>query len=206
MPRTLTIDDSSAGDFEPCPAGVHDAIVWQVLDLGIQSGFYGSKHQIRLGFEVDCKRDDGKNFIVGNTYTYSLHAKATLRAHLEGMRGGPFTDGDAVDLSKVLGVKCQLTIQHKASEDGSRTYANIAAISAANKDQAFTGKLAPGVLCMPDVKAGDQDLISDFWADKMARGWKEMDMMERLAAEDAASAQAAKGKAPAELMDDEIPF
>lgn len=118
--------------FKPAPAGLHQAVCVDVVDMGILEVSYAGKtkrqHKVRVVWQIDQDMEDGKPFIVQKRYTLSLHEKANLRKDLESWRGRPFTDAEleGFDLEKLLGANCQLNIQHvqKAGE----TYANVISI------------------------------------------------------------------------------
>ena len=97
-------------------------------------GQYGVKHRVRIYWQIKEKMDSGKPFLVGKTYTLSLHKKSSLRPDLESWRGRPFTEVEAegFDLEKLLGANCQLNLMH-TSKDG-ETYTNVQAIVPAHKE------------------------------------------------------------------------
>ena len=131
---------TSAGDFEPVPAGTHIAVCDMVADLGVQpgSGMYPKpKRQVfirfeflneRINFEKDGKKMDGPA-VLGKTYTASMNEKANLRHDLESWRGQSFTDeqAEAFDVSAILGKPCMVSITHVTK--GTKIYANITSLS-----------------------------------------------------------------------------
>jgi hypothetical protein len=123
---------SEGGNFEPAPAGVHQAVCVDVIDKGILEVTYAGQtkkqHKIVLSWQIDETRDDGKPFLVSKRYTLSLNEKATLRKDLESWRGKAFTREDEMgfDVESVIGANCLLNIQHKTT--GERTYANVVSI------------------------------------------------------------------------------
>lgn len=125
----------SAGEsrsFTPAPAGLHQAVCVDIVDMGVLEVTYGGKtkkqRKIRLVWQIEETMEDGRPFIVQKRYTASLHEKATLRKELESWRGKPFTDEElaAFDMERLLGVNCQLNIQHAIK--GGETYANVVSI------------------------------------------------------------------------------
>jgi len=127
----------SGNEFELAPAGTHLAVCYRVIDLGTQKSTYNGKekeqHKILISWELaDEMMTDGKPFIIGQRYTWSMSEKATLRKHLESWRGAAFQDKDfagppnGFNIRNILGKGCILTIAHK--EEGDRTYANITGI------------------------------------------------------------------------------
>lgn len=126
---------ASAGSgtkFAPAPAGSHAAVCCDVVDLGIVETTYQGqtkrKHMVRLSWQIDEPRDDGKPFMVSKRYTLSLREKAGLRKDLESWRGRPFTEAELAkfDVEILLGVGCFLNVVHRTV--GTDTYANVAAI------------------------------------------------------------------------------
>jgi hypothetical protein len=122
--------------FEPPPAGSHMATCYSVIDLGTQEveweGQKKYQHKVRIGWELPHElMDDGRPYVVSQTYTFSMSDKAKLRHHLESWRGRPFAPTDfgpgGFDIRKLIGVGCMLNVLHEAKANG-RTYANVASI------------------------------------------------------------------------------
>jgi hypothetical protein len=88
-----------------------------------------SQHKVKIVWQIDEDRDDGKRFCVRKRYTLSLHEKSTLRKDLESWRGRPFTPAEleGFDLEVLLGVPCLLSVMHAIKPEGN-TWANVAAI------------------------------------------------------------------------------
>lgn len=132
--------------FEPAPAGVHQGVCVDVVDLGILDVTWQGKskqqHKINLAWQISETRHDGKPFLVVKRYTLSLNEKATLRRDLESWRGRAFTRDEEMgfDVESVIGANCLLNIQH--NEVGDKTYANVVSIM-------------PLVKGMPKMKAAD---------------------------------------------------
>ena len=127
----------SGGDFELAPAGTHLATCYRVIDIGTQKSTFNGKekeqHKILISWELaDEFMADGKPFMIGQRYTWSMSEKATLRKHLEGWRGKTFGDADfagppnGFNIRNILGKPCILTIAHK--QEGESTYANITGV------------------------------------------------------------------------------
>lgn len=117
-------------DFEPAPADVHNGVCVGVYDLGTHVGIYGAKRSVRLLFEIDAQRKDGKNFIVNRDFGFTISKKSTLRSVIEGWRGKPFTEAEekeGFDLAKLLGQPCAVQVIHKDVEG--TTFANIGSIT-----------------------------------------------------------------------------
>jgi len=115
--------------FTPAPAGTHNAVCVDVVDLGAVDTNFGRKDMLRLMFEIEEKMDDGYPYLVGQRYTASIHPKSNLHKNLATWRNKSFTEEelDNFDLEKLVGMPCQILVQHNQGSDGN-TYANIAAI------------------------------------------------------------------------------
>ena len=130
MPIVVSAGDSKT--FTPAPAGLHQAVCCDVVDMGILEVSYAGKtkkqHKVRLVWQLDEQTDELKPFIAQKRYTASLHEKANLRKDLESWRGRPFTDDElaSFDLEKLLGANAQLNIQHV--QRNGETYANVISI------------------------------------------------------------------------------
>lgn len=118
--------------FEPAPAGVHQGVCVDVIDLGILDVTWQGKskkqHKINVAWQIAETREDGKPFLVFKRYTLSLSEKATLRKDLESWRGRAFTRDEEMgfDVESVIGANCLLNIQH--NDVGDKTYANVVSI------------------------------------------------------------------------------
>jgi len=117
------------------PQGMHDAVNFMVVDIGTQfnPAFGTSSRKVLLGWEFPDHRiktdDSDRPMVSSKTFTLSLHEKATLRKTLESWRGTKFTQeqlAKGFDISKLLGVNCQIQILHE--EKNGKVYDNIANI------------------------------------------------------------------------------
>ena len=129
-------------DFEPAPEGTHVARCISVIDLGFQESEWQGQTKIMEkvyigfeipGFRVKWTKDDVEHEgpgLIGSLYTNSIFEKANLGSHLISWRGRAFTDKEkeGFDLFTILDVPCLISVVHKQSKDGSKTYANIGAI------------------------------------------------------------------------------
>ena len=128
----MAIFARAGGDFTPAPAGTHAAVCVDVVDLGmVTSEFAGIKktqHKIKIVWQIDETRDDGKPFDVSQRYTLSLHSKATLRRELESWRGRAFTEEELkeFDVETVIGAGAMLNVIHNFREG--KTYANVTGV------------------------------------------------------------------------------
>lgn len=131
---------ATGSGFTPAPAGQHAAVCVDVVDLGMVEVKWGeqkpkSQHKIRIIWQIDQDRDDGKPHEVSRRYTLSLHEKAALRKDLESWRGRAFTEAEleGFDVETVIGVPCLLSVIHAAREGGGQPYANISSIMKLHK-------------------------------------------------------------------------
>lgn len=168
MSLTLKQEDV---EFELAPQGVHVARCYQVVELGIiqqQNGPYAGKkqHRLRWAFELpNARMESGEPYSVSEQLTASLSSKARLYERLVSWRGKAFTQEEleGFNLKKVVGVPCMINVIHKKSNDGTKTYANIASIT----------PLPQGTQCPDPVNDAlfweygmDQNLLPD-WLQKM---------------------------------------
>ena len=141
----MFIQKSSGGtDYAPAPAGTHLGVCYRVLDLGTQRieymGEVKKQRKLLIAWELpEEPMEDGKPFSISKKYTLSFHEKSALRADLESWRGQPFTEKDfsgppnGFDLAKLLGAPALINVIHKPSKEGTKVFANIAAISRIKK-------------------------------------------------------------------------
>lgn len=117
-------------DFPTAPADVHNGVCVGVFDMGTHVGVYGAKRSVKLMFEINAQRNDGKNFVVTRDYGFTISKKSKLREMIEAWRGKPFTEkeeSEGFDLAKLLGQPCAVQVVHK--ESNGNTYANIGSIT-----------------------------------------------------------------------------
>jgi hypothetical protein len=137
---SLLASDKGKG-FEPCPAGVQQAVCVDLIDNGLIAQDYGGKrkevHKITLRWQIgDVSPLSGKRFTIQKRYTLSLNEKATLRKDLESWRGRPFTREELAgfDLELLLGANCQLAVVHSPGrKDPSQVFANVQTVMALGK-------------------------------------------------------------------------
>lgn len=131
MPFIVTAGESK--NYTPAPEGTHQAVCVDVIDQGLKPNAFKAgamQKKVDLAWQIDERRDDGKRFIVYKRYTASLNEKASLRHDLESWRGRPFTREEemAFDVESVIGANCLVNVQHKKSQDGTKTYANVVSV------------------------------------------------------------------------------
>ena len=129
----MPIMAKSGGSFELAPEGTHSAVCVDVVDLGDLTVVYGGKektqHKVKIVWQIDEARKDGKPFQVNKRYTCSLHEKANLRKDLESWRGRGFTDEECAgfDIEALVGVSCMLNLIHNKGSKGD-TFANVSGV------------------------------------------------------------------------------
>lgn len=119
-------------NFTPAPEGVHQAVCVDVVDLGIIAGFAGKmQHKIVIVWQIEELREDNSRFLLFKRYTLSLNEKATLRKDLEAWRGRAFTRDEEMgfDVESLIGANCMANVQHRQSQDGNKTYANVVSLT-----------------------------------------------------------------------------
>lgn len=147
-----TASNSGGEDFAPIPAGSALGICYACIDIGTppQHGNFPSRRTILLMFELPQIRGDfivdghPKNLarVISEKWTLSLAKKANLRKMLVSWRGREFTPAEEAgfEVGNVVGAMALLSLVHKKSADGSKTYTNIAGVM---KPMAGTAKMAP---------------------------------------------------------------
>jgi len=148
----ITAKSSDAKSFELIPPGTYIARCYSMVDLGTHDDeFQGRKkktHKVRITWELPTetrvfKPENGEQpFVISKEFTLSMAEKANLRGFLTSWRGKPFTAEEAMafDVTKLLGVPCQLSIIHEQGrKDPTRQYERISAIT----------PLMKGVVCPP---------------------------------------------------------
>jgi hypothetical protein len=125
----IFVSGNNSKEFTPAPAGTHQAVCVDVVDLGVEETQWGKKHKVRIKWQIDEDMESGKPFLVQKKYTASLHEKANLRHDLESWRGRAFTESELAqfDLENLIGANCLVNIIHKPGSKGG-TFANIASI------------------------------------------------------------------------------
>lgn len=131
-----TIPAEEGKEFAPHPKGPVLARCIHVIDLGEKvsewQGLTSLKRVLQFVFYTGVKKENGEPFLLtSKEFTNSMGDKANLRKFLEAWRGAAYTPEQVkkpIDLSRLVGQPCQLTIDHATSKKG-RLYATIASIS-----------------------------------------------------------------------------
>lgn len=110
--------------YENLTEGLHNVTITRIEDLGLVDTQFGTKDRARIFFTASDQKDKaGKAVDVAMTVTKSLHSKSQLGKLLVSLG---ISTGPEFDLNDIVGVKCQVVIQHKESEG--KTYANIVSV------------------------------------------------------------------------------
>lgn len=139
----LKVPEKSSGAFIPCPAGTHNAVCVDCVEIKDVERSYGGKtwkeDQVRFTFQVEkriseadvqaklkamagaapeqiesAKKLAGQRFGV-RTFgmKQSMHDKAGLRKFVQAWLGRDFKVGEELDPETLVGVPCFLTVVHK---------------------------------------------------------------------------------------------
>lgn len=214
--------EDKGGNFERCPAGMHLARCYRIVDLGTQKSEYMGQikylHKIMLGWEIHgmhdngtaIKMQDGRPFAIFKNYTLSWSEKANLRLDLQSWRGKPFTQEEMrkFDLKNVLGAFCMLNIIERPGKSDGKMYTNVDGVTpvpamikqnglpaAVNKNELFK-------IDEPDMEMFNG--FSDHLKAKIAASpeWQKLQSQTPAPAQ----SQSAPAKGSFDDMDDDIPF
>ncbi len=124
MSLIMTAPESS---YAPLPEGIYPAVCYMVADIGDQ---YSKKYdnwarKVVIGWEIDGEfkeTEDGEKEprTVHAFYKQSTHENSQIRKMLENWRNKKFTEEEvrAFDLTKIVGLGCQVQIRHYTKADG----------------------------------------------------------------------------------------
>jgi len=124
-------------DFRPHSEGTVGMQVLDVISMGYRVKNYpGTEPSIQpfVALVWGSGEVNGNNELitVHRYYKTSMHKKAALRLALEAMRGKTYSEPEARKaatdpefLSKLIGFPCLVTVEHKQSEDGDRTWGQV---------------------------------------------------------------------------------
>ena len=112
--------------YPPLPAGSYAAVCYAIACLGttFNPAFGNEQTKVLFMWEIpdETIEIDGelKPRAISETYTLSLHEKASLRKMLESWRGRAFTEEElqGFGLSAVLGKSCLLSTITKTKQNG----------------------------------------------------------------------------------------
>lgn len=148
----MKLQKPNSSSFETAPEGTSQAVVVDIVDLGMNKDFFNEGemiHQVRVAFQTEDETTEGKPFLVSTfPVKASLNSKSNLyKTIIKPLIGRDLTaeDYDAegdVDLDALLiGLNANVTIEHK--EKGEKTYANVVGVSPLTKGQLKAELLVP---------------------------------------------------------------
>ena len=174
---------STSVDYDPCPAGMHHAVCYRVIDLGTQKSEWQGQPKIQrkilvsweLPNELMAEYTDSNGevhpprpFTIHKKYTLSFHEKANLLKDLNSWRGRPFTEAelagppDGFYMQDIVGANCFLNVIHNTNDAGDKVYANIATVSPLAKGmERLAASNQPLFLDLGKFDQGAYDALSD---------------------------------------------
>ena len=145
----LVIKMSDGKERELLPEGNHDAIVYQLVELGTQPNNYGpDKRVLSIGWELPglppFEADDGTKKPKCYWQRYNLpdegkglHPKSNLRKMLVKWRSRDFTpeEMEGFELKTILGKPCIIRIEHEVSDTTGKLYQKLMSVRKWPKDK-----------------------------------------------------------------------
>jgi hypothetical protein len=124
----MAIIVSGESSFELHPEGQFRAVCVDVVEKRDVPTAWGPKTKVRLAWQTEEVRADGKPFLASSSFNASLAESSRLRPFLEAWRGKKFTPDElkAFDLENLIGVQAVIQVTH-TQRDG-KTYDNVTAI------------------------------------------------------------------------------
>ena len=176
--------------FTPAPAGTHVARVFKFMNLGTRYQEYKGEKKAYpdtlvnfslelpnelnkftyLDKETNEEVEVEKPFAISREFTLSMGKKSNLRPFVEGIIGVALTDEEAYnfDLEQLVGKVCLVTVVHKKSQDGERTFANIASTSPLVKGMEEPTPVNDTVIQDVNVMSKEEiEALPDWLRDKM---------------------------------------
>jgi hypothetical protein len=187
-------------DFELPPEGRHVGVLVGFIDLGLQTGQFGSSRQANLTFELVDHGTPVKPVLafkrIFNLSTRSKKFLPVVRA-LTGLH-----DIRDVDTRDLLGKACELEIEHVTNDDGN-VFANIECKPLKGPRREFNPVSEFRFLSLQpdDFSQADLDKLPERQRDRIMQSETYRTLMATRA-----HVAASGGKPVAELIDDEIPF
>lgn len=122
---------------ELIPAGMHTAVCYGVVDLGVRKSEFNGKEKwqrkVMILWELPDEIAETENGPAPRTmskqFNLSLHEKSALYQMLSAWRNKAFTEEELAgfDLRQIIGQGCQLSVSHETSSKG-KTYAAVKAV------------------------------------------------------------------------------
>lgn len=122
-----TKPELGGGDFELCPATIHNAICGVVMPLGIRETKFGNKKQVKFIFITEAKDSEGRNFMIfSKPLTLSANKKSSLFQMCKSWGAIPFDSEQGfadIELEQYQGERITINVVH--NKDGDNTWVNI---------------------------------------------------------------------------------
>lgn len=111
--------------YEPAPAGVHQGVCVDCVDLGTVESSFGPREMLKIVWELEALRSNGYRFLIQRRFTASLHKQSSLHKLLKTWFGRALTKEECsdFDMENLIGRSCTLVVIH-ADVDGT-VYANV---------------------------------------------------------------------------------
>ena len=196
--------------FELPPAGQHTAICNRVIDLGTQSGMYGDKPTLWIGWELaDERTSGGQPFTIGRRYTWSSSKMSRLRQDIEGWLQRPLSAADfgKLDLTSFLGRTCTLAIRHEPKGDGDKAVIGAVLAPAKGTPERMSASTAGIALSLSDrpFDHGSYEALPEILKKLIATS-REYDKAVNAPPEPAPVVRLRAQGYPSKELDDDIPF
>lgn len=176
----IIAENNGGGSRVLISAGTHVARCYGMVEVGtITEDIMGESKtakKVRVSWEFPNELhifDDSKGpqpLAIHKEFTLSMHEKASLRKYLESWRGKQYTEADAkrVDVSKLIGAPCMITVMHKVSKSGN-TYAEITGIAPVMKGMTCPDQINKSLLLYFNMEGWQEvfDTLPDFLKDKI---------------------------------------
>lgn len=170
-------------DRELHPVGAFAARCVDVIDLGMRvRDFNGKKsaaHTIAIVFSTGKVSKEGFTLDLSQEFSFTLGDRGNLKKMLETWRGREYTEeekGASFDIAKEVGGKpALLSVVHRKSADGKKTYANIGAVMA-----------MPEGMMMPALPGYQR---APYWKDRKEEYARKFEEYMRAAAHDTGEAE-----------------
>jgi hypothetical protein len=131
-----TASKGGGGDeYDIPPAGSFAAALVAIIDLGThREEFQGKSKDVRKVFLVwelpgEKISGTGNNHVIGREFSLSFTPKSILRIFAEKWRGKSYNEGETIDIAKMLGKSCLLSIIHATSKSSGSEFAKADSVS-----------------------------------------------------------------------------
>lgn len=132
-PWTMEVGSGGGGgEYVLCPPGNYPGVIVGIFDIGFQTVKTKDKgeKQIRklvLVYELAKQKPDGKPFVMGESYTWSMNDNSNFYALAAGVTGKQFKTGDVFNPLYLLDGPVMVNVTNSAN--GDKTYHNINSVN-----------------------------------------------------------------------------